>query len=110
MLNLREHLSRGEEIPIIPATEYKKVIAYNNQQPTTSSTTTVNSSQNATTPVYSPAPSSSSPKVTIHTVIQGENLFRISQKYGVTVNDIKKWNRLSNNDIKIGQKLTINKP
>lgn len=105
MLNLRDHLKRGEEIPIVPATEFKKVIAYNNQQPTT-----VNSSQNATAPVYSPAPSSTSPKVTIHTVIQGENLFRIGQKYGVTVDDIKKWNGLSNNDIKIGQKLTINKP
>lgn len=105
MLNLRDHLKRGEEIPIVPATEFKKVIAYNNQQPTT-----VNSSQNATAPVYRPAPSSTSPKVTIHTVIQGENLFRIGQKYGVTVDDIKKWNGLSNNDIKIGQKLTINKP
>ena len=110
MLNLRDHLKRGEEIPIIPATEFKKVIAYNNQQPTTSSPTKVNSSQNASAPVYSPAQASTSPKATIHTVIQGENLFRISQKYGVTVDDIKKWNRLTNNDIKIGQKLTINKP
>jgi membrane-bound lytic murein transglycosylase D len=110
MLNLREHLKRGEEIPMVPASEFRKVIAYNNQEPTSPSPTTVNSSQNTTTPISSPPPSTTSPKATIHTVVQGENLFRISQKYGVTVDDIKKWNKLPNNDIKIGQKLTINKP
>ncbi len=110
MLNLREHLKRGEDIPMVPATEFRKVVAYNNQQPTPTSPTKVNQSQNTTSPVSSPATSNTSPKVAIHTVGQGENLFRISQKYGVTVDDIKKWNRLSNNDIKIGQKLTINKP
>ncbi len=106
MLNLREHLKRGEEIPIVPASEFKKVIAYNNQQTTSSSSSRINPSQ----PVQNPNTSSSGQKTIIHTVIQGENLFRISQKYRVSVDDIKKWNRLSNNDIKIGQKLTINKP
>jgi membrane-bound lytic murein transglycosylase D len=110
MLNLREHLKRGEEIPMVPASEFKKVIAYNNQEPTPASPPAVNLSQNTKAPISSPPPSTPSTKVTIHTVAQGENLFRISQKYGVTVDDIKKWNKLPNNDIKIGQKLTINKP
>lgn len=111
MLNLREHIKRGEDIPMVPASEFRKVVAYNNQQqPTSASPTTVSSSQTATIMVSNPTQSTTSPKVTIHTVVQGENLFRIGQKYGVTVDDIKKWNRLSNNEIKIGQKLTINKP
>ena len=110
MLNLREHIKRGEDIPMVPASEFRKVIAYNNQQPSSSAPTTAKPPQNNSTTVTKPSSPSSNPKVTIHTVVQGENLFRISQKYGVTVDDIKKWNRLPNNDIKIGQKLTINKP
>jgi membrane-bound lytic murein transglycosylase D len=45
-----------------------------------------------------------------HIVVAGENLFRISQKYNVTVEEIKKWNNLPDNNIKVGQKLIINKP
>ncbi|WP_373496084.1 LysM peptidoglycan-binding domain-containing protein [Aquiflexum sp.] len=110
MLNLREHIKRGEDIPMVPASEFRKVVAYNNQQPSPTNPGTVSSPQNTTVPDSGPTTSNSNAKVTIHTVVQGENLFRISQKYGVSVDDIKKWNRLSNNDIKIGQKLTINKP
>lgn len=106
ILNLRDHLKRGEKIPVVPASEFKKVIAYNNQPTATSSSP----KQNQTQVIQNQTPAVTSPKPTIHTVVQGENLFRISQKYGVTVDDIKKWNRLPNNDIKIGQKLTINKP
>ncbi len=44
-----------------------------------------------------------------HTVVQGETLFAISRKYGVTVEDIKKWNKLQTNSLILGQILTINK-
>lgn len=45
-----------------------------------------------------------------HKVSQGDNLWRISQTYGVTVDDLKKWNNLSSDVIQIGQKLFVSAP
>ena len=42
-----------------------------------------------------------------HVVKPSETLFSISRKYEVSVNDLKKWNKLKTNDISIGQKLII---
>lgn len=42
-----------------------------------------------------------------HKVKKGENLSLIANKYGVTVNDIKKANKLKTNDLKPGQTLKI---
>ncbi|MBL9175823.1 MAG: LysM peptidoglycan-binding domain-containing protein [Verrucomicrobiales bacterium] len=42
-----------------------------------------------------------------HTVKGGDNLSRISKKYGVTVKEIRAANGLKSNDIKVGQKLKI---
>jgi membrane-bound lytic murein transglycosylase D len=42
-----------------------------------------------------------------HTVKSGENLTMIADKYGVTVSDIKEWNELGDDVIKVDQKLTI---
>ena len=44
-----------------------------------------------------------------HTVESGENLFRIGLKYGVTVDQIKQWNNLTDNGVKVGQRLKIRK-
>lgn len=42
-----------------------------------------------------------------HIVKQGETLYSISNEYGVSVNDIKRWNGLSGNSINVGEKLKI---
>jgi len=42
-----------------------------------------------------------------HTVKQGETLYRLSKKYKVSVEDLKKWNSLDSNDIFEGQVLYI---
>ncbi|MFD2037177.1 LysM peptidoglycan-binding domain-containing protein [Belliella marina] len=102
VLNLQDHRKRGEDIKILPL----------NQQNQTSSTATVVVQQTSQPPV----PASQETKQAAaqqsisHTVIKGENLFRISQKYGVRVNDIKQWNNLSSDNIQLGQKLIIFKP
>jgi len=44
-----------------------------------------------------------------HTVKKGESLHSIAKKYGKTVVQIKKLNGLSNNNLKTGKKLLINK-
>lgn len=43
----------------------------------------------------------------VHKVASGESLYIIGQKYGVGVNDIKKWNNLRGNTISVGQRLSI---
>lgn len=44
-----------------------------------------------------------------HTVKKGETLSSIGRKYNCTSGQIKKWNGLKNNNIKVGQKLKIKK-
>lgn len=44
-----------------------------------------------------------------HTVKSGESLYIIAEKYGITIDELKKANSLKNNKIKPGQKLTIPK-
>ncbi len=47
-------------------------------------------------------------KTITHTIGKGENLNLIAKKYGVSVSDIKRWNKISNaNKIYAGQKLKI---
>ena len=48
-------------------------------------------------------------KVVIHEVKKGESLSVIANKYNTTVSSIKSHNRLTNDNIRIGQKLVINK-
>jgi membrane-bound lytic murein transglycosylase D len=42
-----------------------------------------------------------------YVVKQGDTLFNISQRFGVSVNEIKTWNNLSDNSIKVGQTLRV---
>lgn len=44
-----------------------------------------------------------------HTVKKGDNLFRIANKYGITVTELKSLNKLESNQLKIGQKLIVKK-
>lgn len=44
---------------------------------------------------------------TIHVVKPGETLFRVSRSYGVSVDKLKKWNKLPDDIIEVGQKLIV---
>lgn len=44
---------------------------------------------------------------TIHVVKPGETLYRISRRYGVSVDKIKRWNKLPDEIIEVGQKLIV---
>lgn len=47
---------------------------------------------------------------TSYTVKSGDTLYSIATKYKISVADLKSYNKLSNNTIKIGQKLIVSKP
>ena len=44
-----------------------------------------------------------------HIVSKGDTLYSISKKFGITVEQIKKDNNLTSNDLSVGQVLIINK-
>jgi membrane-bound lytic murein transglycosylase D len=52
------------------------------------------------------APDPAGEKVS-YRVRRGDNLFRIAMKYGTTVENLRVWNNLSGDDIKVGALLTI---
>ncbi len=45
-----------------------------------------------------------------HTVLAKETLFSITQKYGITIQQLKQWNNLGGNDLSIGQVLVVSQP
>jgi LysM repeat protein len=45
----------------------------------------------------------------IYVVLQGDTLYSISRRFGLTVDDLKNLNNLPDNNIKIGQKLIVTK-
>ncbi len=51
--------------------------------------------------------SAAKPKIRYHTVSSGETLYRISRKYGLSVDTLKKINGLKSNAIRKGQKLRV---
>ena len=44
---------------------------------------------------------------TVHVVKPGETLYRISRRYGVSVDKVRKWNKLPDDIIEVGQRLIV---
>ncbi|WP_111671332.1 LysM peptidoglycan-binding domain-containing protein [Algoriphagus litoralis] len=104
VLNLREPRKRGEEIPVVPVNQ---PIPQNKTAVVSVESTPVETKPNT---MNEPVKEAQPNRVT-HTVAQGETLFAISRKYGVSVENLKSWNNIgSQNIISIGQKLVIFKP
>ncbi len=45
--------------------------------------------------------------VSYHTIAKGETMFRISQQYGVSIEQLKEWNNLKDTGVQLGQKIKI---
>ena len=52
-------------------------------------------------------PAASTASGAVHVVKPGETVYRISRQYGVTVEKVRKWNKLSDDIIEVGQKLIV---
>ncbi|UCS93513.1 LysM peptidoglycan-binding domain-containing protein [Echinicola marina] len=100
VLNLQKYRGRNEDIKIMTVTPV------NQQASSAPSKTKANSSsKQEIQPKLNPV----SNNIT-HTVSQGETLYAIARKYGVSVSEIQTWNNIQNQTvIKIGQKLIIKK-
>jgi LysM repeat protein len=86
--------------PVVNSTEVKTSVDVPSQTVVPSSVPTQNG----------PAPTSETrTNATIHKVKSGETLFAISNKYGVTVEELKAWNDLKGDKVKVDQALKIQK-
>jgi LysM repeat protein len=60
-------------------------------------------------PTAGPAnPGPATPK--IHTVEAGQGLLRVAQTHGVTMEEIRRWNGLSSDNLQVGQRLYVSNP
>jgi LysM repeat protein len=59
-------------------------------------------------PVTAPVKESRYQEPVYHTIKKGETLYGVSKHFNQPVANIRKWNDLTGNDIKIGQKLIVN--
>ncbi len=105
VLNLQEHRKRNEDVKFVPVNQPvqqpRQVVATTQQQ----------SAPTVRTVEAKPTPQPSQSSSLNHTVSAGETVFSISKKYGVSMEALKKWNNIGNqNIISVGQKLVIFKP
>jgi membrane-bound lytic murein transglycosylase D len=49
-------------------------------------------------------------RVTLHKVRKGETALSVADDYGVPVSQLRKWNRLQGNNLRVGQTLRIHRP
>lgn len=88
------------------ATVLNRVIAqYNLTQYDSPSTTRTSTTSTTNTTTNTAAPTTTT---TTYTVVKGDYLSKIANKYGVTVAQLKSWNNLSSDLILIGQRLKVN--
>lgn len=65
---------------------------------------------NRATPVTVENTTKSIPANGIHTVAAGETLYAVARQYGVTVAQLRTWNSLSSDDLKLGQDIFVAAP
>jgi LysM repeat protein len=75
-----------------------------------SATTAVAKPPATTTPVATSTVSPQATLKTTHTVGTGETMYAISRMYSISIDQLKSWNGLTANDVKVGQVLVIAQP
>ncbi|MFN6738125.1 LysM peptidoglycan-binding domain-containing protein, partial [Enterococcus gallinarum] len=61
-------------------------------------------------PASKPAPKTSPTTNTTYTVKTGDSVWLIANMHGISMNDLVNWNKIKNNTIHPGQKLTVKQP
>ena len=56
------------------------------------------------------SPSVAAPAVKIHVVEAGQTLFSVSRIYGVSPTDLRGWNNLADDNLRVGQELAVSPP
>lgn len=102
------YINKEEDVHKHKANEiftHRKTVAVNTSKPAQQAKASSQTAQ-AKKPAVKAAPSSSR-KVIYHRIKRGESLSVIANKYNVTVNELKRWNRLRSETIAAGRQLTV---
>ena len=67
-----------------------------------------NTNNNSLQPKVEVKDGTPSKNVRLHTVEKGQTLYAISKMYNVTLEDLRKWNNLTDNNVKLGSQLRVN--
>lgn len=95
--------SQSESSPVLA--EYFENQKQKQQQASKNDSVNVSHNENREKSLYN-----SESSTIYHKVKIGETMTSISKKYNVSIADVKKWNKLSTNVAKVGQRLLINIP
>jgi peptidoglycan endopeptidase LytF len=60
--------------------------------------------------VASSTQSAAAPTSSFHTVVAGDSLWRVATQYGVSVADLRTWNKLTSDALRLGQRLIVSAP
>lgn len=113
-----ENIRKWNNLNASDALQYNQRLVINSNAPAaTSTSTTSDETPTYTTGRTSPEPttrrtetytsSTNNNSAEYHTVSAGETLFRISQNYGISVDNLKALNNLKDNTISVGQRLRV---
>jgi membrane-bound lytic murein transglycosylase D len=92
-LDRNDNLFVGKKLKIMKNEKtVKPQYVINNSSPTTS---TVNTASEA------------NDKIVIHKIKKGETLLQLTRQYGCTLADLKEWNSIKQEDVKVGQEIYI---
>ncbi|MDO4814930.1 MAG: LysM peptidoglycan-binding domain-containing protein, partial [Gemella sp.] len=106
VLNVRK--SSAVAKPVVTTTTKKAVVTTKKAPVTTKAPTTTK------VPVTTKAPTAVKVNSTTvkgqHKVVKGDTLYNIAKRNGMTVDELKKLNNLTSNNVSLGRVLTVNKP
>ncbi|MCC6411041.1 MAG: LysM peptidoglycan-binding domain-containing protein [Saprospiraceae bacterium] len=108
-----EFLFEEEAVPVAeqpksaPARPATTDVPYPNDPVPASATTTTKPATDTATTKPQPAPQKPADGTLYHDVAKGDTLFSIARKYNTTVTNIKKWNNMPDDTVKVGQKLRV---
>jgi LysM repeat protein len=100
LIELNPELEGGLKVGQIISIPYNPALALKEEKENTISIANNDDNNTSTT-------ENNSSKSNIHIVQAGETLYGLSKKYGVSVEELKKWN---NFDLKVGQQIVISNP
>jgi len=124
--NIREQLTRAQEeaealkeaalLERKAKADMKRAAAPAVKVPPVESTPSISELLGTSPETHAEAPAGSAPNdmgtefkgaKNVHVVKPGETLYRISRRYGVKVDTLRKWNKLPDDIIEVGQKLIV---